>query len=348
MLIVASDAHRSHLGLEIHNGETVPSFERPERADLIADSLRADGHEFTAPGPLDLGLVERVHDPLYVELLRTAWDRWVERGETGPAAMGFSWAPRGSAPRRPDDLIGQLGHHSFAADTSIVASTWDAVSSSAAIAVTAADVLSDAGDAGDGDAARSVVYALCRPPGHHATADQFGGYCYLNNAALAARRLLDRGRRRVAVLDVDYHHGNGTQSVFERRSDVLTVSLHADPREEFPWFTGHADESGLDDGEGWNLNLPLPRGTGRAEWFRALDRAVERVSGSGADALVVALGVDTYADDPLGTFDLRTADFTTAGATIAELGLPTVVVQEGGYAVEEIGHNVAAFLTGSH
>ena len=337
MLIVSSDAHRSHLGLEIHNGETIPSFERPERADLIADALRAEGHEFRRPDALDPDLVDRVHDPLYVELLRTAWDRWVERGETGPAAMGFAWAQRGSSGRRPDDLIGQLGHHSFAADTSIVASTWDAVATSAAISTSAADLLADGGD---------PVFALCRPPGHHATADQFGGYCYLNNSALAAQRLLDHGRRRVAILDVDYHHGNGTQSIFEHRDDVLTVSVHADPREEFPWFAGYADERGTGPGEGWNLNLPLPRGTGRDEWFGALDRAVERVAGADVDALVVALGVDTFAGDPLGTFDLGTPDFSTAGSRVGELGLPTVVVQEGGYAVGELGRNVSSFLAG--
>ena len=338
MLTVASDAHRGHHGLELHDGALAPSFECPERAELIATALHDAGHQRIAPDVLDDDLVRRVHSPDLVDLLATAWDRWVARGERAPAAVGFAW-PSLAAPgaRRPDDLIGQLGFHSFAADTSIVAGTWAAVREAAAIAQTAADRVVDGAGA---------AYGACRPPGHHATAERFGGYCYLNNAAIAAQRLLDRGRSRVAVLDVDYHHGNGTQSIFEARADVLVASIHADPREEFPWFAGYADERGTGPGEGWNLNLPLPRGTGRDEWFGALDRAVERVAGADVDALVVALGVDTFAGDPLGTFDLGTPDFSTAGSRVGELGLPTVVVQEGGYAVGELGRNVSSFLAG--
>ncbi|WP_420450961.1 histone deacetylase family protein [Ilumatobacter sp.] len=337
MLIVASDDHRGHDGLEVHDGALVRSFESPERAELIRRALDDRGWPTVGPDAVDHELLARVHTPDHLELLATAWDRWVERGESAPAAMPFAWPPRGSSAPRPDDLLGQLGYHSFSADTSIVAGTWAAVVASAAIATTAAARVLGG---------ERTAYGLCRPPGHHASADQFGGYCYLNNAAIAAQRLLDGGRRRVGVLDVDYHHGNGTQSIFLDRDEVVTVSIHADPREEFPWFSGHADERGVRAGEGCNLNIPLPRGTGAARWGEALERALAELGAARIEALVVSLGVDTYVGDPLGTFELETADLERCGASVAGVDVPTVVVQEGGYAVDAVGLNVVAFLGG--
>jgi acetoin utilization deacetylase AcuC-like enzyme len=231
--------------------------------------------------------------------------------------------------------MGQLGYHSFAADCSITAGTWPAVREAAAIAATSADLMMKH---------RQTTYGLCRPPGHHATSDQFGGYCYLNNAAIAAQRLLDSGASSVAVLDVDYHHGNGTQAIFADRSDVLFISIHADPTYEFPFFTGHANEIGQGEGEYWNLNLPLPAGTTMQGWMAALDTALTRIANADVDALVVSLGVDIYEFDPLGKFVINTANFTEIGMAINAAGLPTVVLQEGGYAVDDIGPNVAAFL----
>jgi acetoin utilization deacetylase AcuC-like enzyme len=336
MLVVASDAHREHNSLEIHDGEMIASFESPERADIIAAAMIGAGHDVIEPEPLDLDLVHRIHTSEYVDFLSSAWRRWSEC-EPGPAAMSYMWPARGFVGRRPNDLVGQLGYHSFAADTSIVAGTWRAVTAAAAIATTAADRMMDTG---------STTYGLCRPPGHHASADQFGGYCYFNNAAIAAQRLLDRGAEQVAILDVDYHHGNGTQSIFYNRSDVLFVSIHADPRDEFPWFAGYADETGSGPGVGSTLNLPLPRGADRASWFAALDTAVGCIADSGVDALVVSLGVDAFVGDPLGTFHLTTDDFTTAARRIATLDRPTVVIQEGGYAGVALGANVTAFLAG--
>ena len=339
MLIVASDAHREHHCLELSRAGIVRSTEGPDRADIIDGALRAAGHCVIEPDVLDRSLLERVHRPEYVELVEMAWSRWRRRDDPGPAAMSFTWPARGLYARRPTDLVGQLGYHSFAADTSIVAGTWTAAASAVACAVTTADRLLDGVD---GDA----TYALCRPPGHHATADQFGGYCYFNNAALAAQRLVDRGTRRVAVLDVDYHHGNGTQSIFYARDDVLFVSLHADPIFEFPWFAGHADEVGEASGEGWNLNLPLAHGTTVEGYIDALAIGLGRISSAGVEALVLSFGADTYSGDPLGTFAIETDGFTTIAARIAALGLPTVIVQEGGYAVADLGRNVAACLAG--
>lgn len=335
MRVIASDVHRQHHALELSGGKLALSAESPRRAEIIARALRSAGHDFEAPDQLDDALLTRIHTPQYIGFLATAWERWRARGHADRPAMAFTWPGRGVNPVRPDDLVGQLGYHSFAADCSIVEGTWPAAVEAAAIAQTAADRVI---------AGASAAYALCRPPGHHATTDQFGGYCYLNNSAVAAQRFRGTGSARVAVLDIDYHHGNGTQAVFYQRADVLTVSIHADPVEEFPWFSGHAAECGAGDGEGFNLNLPLARGSDLRQWNAALDTALERVIAFEAGALVVALGVDTFSGDPLGTFSIATSDYPDIARRIVALGLPTVITQEGGYAVEEIGDNVAAFL----
>jgi len=190
------------------------------------------------------------------------------------------------------------------------------------------------------------AFALTRPPGHHAGADFFGGYCFLNNAALAAQALREGGSARVAVLDVDYHHGNGTQSIFYERADVLTISIHGDPRTEYPFYLGHADERGAGAGEGCNLNLPLPRGTGFERWLEALDAAIAAVRAFRPDALVVPLGLDTFEGDPISGFHLKSADYLRVGARIASLALPTVFSFEGGYAVAEVGVNAVNVLEG--
>ncbi|HWV10926.1 MAG TPA: histone deacetylase family protein, partial [Pseudomonas sp.] len=190
------------------------------------------------------------------------------------------------------------------------------------------------------------AFALCRPPGHHAAGDVMGGYCYLNNAAIAAQAFIDQGRRKVAILDVDYHHGNGTQSIFYTRSDVLFTSIHGDPAEEFPFFLGYADELGEGAGEGCNFNYPLPMGSDWDAWSAALEQACQRIGEHGAEVVVVSLGVDTYMEDPISQFKLDSPDYLTMGRRIAALGLPTLFVMEGGYAVEAIGVNAVNVLEG--
>jgi acetoin utilization deacetylase AcuC-like enzyme len=231
-----------------------------------------------------------------------------------------------------------MGLFSFDAGTPLTAGTWQAARAGAACAVEAARALASG--------AERSAFALTRPPGHHAGADFFGGYCFLNNAALAAQTLRDGGFERVAVLDVDYHHGNGTQSIFYDRGDVLTVSLHGDPRTEYPFYLGHADERGAGGGLGFNLNLPLPRGTDFARWRAALGVGTEAIGRFGAQALVVSLGVDTFEGDPISSFALRSADYLQVGSDIAALQLPTVFVFEGGYAVAEVGVNAVNVLEG--
>ena len=190
------------------------------------------------------------------------------------------------------------------------------------------------------------AFSLCRPPGHHASHDQFGGYCFINNAAVAAQHLRDRGLRKVAVLDVDFHHGNGTQAIFYNRSDVLFLSLHGDPMHAFPHFLGHADEIGNGEGEGFNFNYTMPAGTSFAEWNSSLVSAIDQIAKFGADAVIISLGVDTFERDPISFFKLTSPDFIKVGASIASLNLPTLFVMEGGYAVEEIGINTGNVLMG--
>jgi acetoin utilization deacetylase AcuC-like enzyme len=191
-----------------------------------------------------------------------------------------------------------------------------------------------------------AAFALCRPPGHHAAQDMFGGYCFLNNAAIAAQAFRDAGAARVAVLDVDFHHGNGTQDIFYDRDDVLFVSLHGDPMAAFPHFLGHAGETGMGAGVGFNLNLPMPAGTAFDAWRAALQTGLQRIADFKADALVISLGVDTFEKDPISFFRLQSPDFRTLGADIADAGLPTLFVMEGGYAIDEIGVNAVNVLEG--
>ncbi|MEM7501250.1 MAG: histone deacetylase family protein [Pseudomonadota bacterium] len=337
MQVFSSDNHRRHDAVELSRGKLQVSVESPRRVDIIRRSLSEAGHDVAAPGELDIALVRQIHAAEYVEFLSGIWARWQAQFGDDTPAMPFAWPSRHAAPERPKDVVGQLGYHSFAADCSIGEGTWDAATAAAAAAQSAADHVATTGEA---------TYALSRPPGHHATHDQFGGYCFLNNSAIAAQRLLNHGRSRVAVVDIDYHHGNGTQDIFYRRSDVLTVSVHADPMSEFPWFAGYDHERGAAAGEGWNLNIPLSLGADYSAWSAAIDKAAARVADSNAEALVIAFGADTFVDDPLGTFSIETQNYVETGEKLASLTLPTVIVQEGGYAVQSIGENVAALLEG--
>jgi acetoin utilization deacetylase AcuC-like enzyme len=237
--------------------------------------------------------------------------------------------------REPVDFIAQLGLYSMDNGSPLSAGTWIAAKAGADAAASAAARLA---------AGERSAFCATRPPGHHAGPDFMGGYCFLNNAAVAAQALRERRCARVAILDVDYHHGNGTQAIFYTRSDVLVVSLHGDPRTEYPFYSGHADETGEGEGLGFNLNLPMPARTTPRKWFSALEVACERVERHRADALVVSLGLDTFVDDPISKFGLLADDFSKLGARLRQLNLPTVFILEGGYAVAELGVNAANVL----
>jgi acetoin utilization deacetylase AcuC-like enzyme len=344
--VVFSDAHRAHAGLvELVAGREVPCFESPERAEAIRGALEAAGG-FALIGPQAHGLepILAVHRPGLVELVEHAWpdamaagrdpgrplipDAYLLRAYDG--GMGLATVPAARHER--------LGAHCFDTATPIVAGTYAAARAAVDVALTAADLV---------DGGAPLAYGLCRPPGHHAGADLIGGYCYLNNAAIVAQRLAARDARRVAILDVDYHHGNGTQQIFWERGDVLYVSLHGDPRRAYPYYSGSAEERGTGAGAGTTLNLPLAAGTDGAAYLRALDVALEAIGAFEPDApLVVSLGFDTYHADPISDFALETDDYAALAERIGSLGLPVVALQEGGYAVDAIGANAVAFLGG--
>jgi len=343
-----SSAHREHRpSVEMSGGRLVPHVEVPDRADRVLEAVVAAGLGSVIEVVVDEQAVraaaERVHEAAMLDFLAAAWPRWAADGRDWDAlpmvwpvpALRFATS---EGARPPADIQGQLAHWCFDAGTPIGPGTWSASVASGACALAAADALADGANAGE------PMFALCRPPGHHAAPAAFGGYCYLNNSAIAAQRLLDGGRSRVAVLDVDYHHGNGTQAVFWERSDVLTISVHADPSKAYPYFSGHASEVGGGAGTGANLNLPLPDGTGWDDYAVALDAAVAALVAFRPEALVVALGVDTHTADPISGFDLAAGDYARLGSRIGALGLPTVVVLEGGYALAEIGPTVVELL----
>jgi acetoin utilization deacetylase AcuC-like enzyme len=339
MKTVYTEKHRLRApAREFFRGDLVEPFERAERAEFIVQRIGS-----VAPGTLvahqEFGMepVRAIHDDGYLAFLESCWRDWRASGRTGDA-IAVCWPTRRlDSGHIPDDIGGRLGYYGMATDTSICEGTWEASLASKDVALTALQHVLD------GDRA---AFALCRPPGHHAAVDQFCGYCFLNNAAIAAERARRNGVRRVAILDVDFHHGNGTQSLFYDRSDVLCLSIHGHPKDIFPYFLGYADETGSGDGEGFNRNYPLPPGTAYPEWRRALDDALERVAAFGADLLIVPLGVDTFEGDPISFFKLRSEDFSDIGARLAGARLPTVFVMEGGYAIEQVGVNVVNVLTG--
>ena len=344
MLIFHNPQHQLHDGRhEMFRGRLVPCHESPQRLDFVLKELgqRALG-EMRLPGPADLSVLRRIHNPIYLEFLAGAWDEWVAlaAGNADLDILPSVWPVRGFRHDAPSgNFTARLGRFSFDAGTPITAGTWTAALAGAACAVDAARAICAAEGTGG-------AMALTRPPGHHAGPDFFGGYCFLNNAALAAQSLRDAGADRVAVLDVDYHHGNGTQTIFYERPDVMTVSIHGDPTSEYPFYLGYADETGQGAGAGYNLNLPLPVGSDFSNWQRALHNGLAAIQRYGAQALVVSLGVDTFEGDPISRFKLRCDDFLRMGATIGASGLPTVFVMEGGYAVEDLGKNVVNVLAG--
>jgi acetoin utilization deacetylase AcuC-like enzyme len=344
MLIFHNPAHHKHHGRqEMFRGSLVPCHETPARLDYVLAELRERPvAELRTPGPADLALIRRIHSPRYVDFLASVWDEWLAQDPANAErdVLPSVWPIRGFRHDvMPGNFSARVGLFSFDAGTPVTAGTWDAARTGAACAIDAANAVAAAGGP-------RASFALTRPPGHHAGADFYGGYCFLNNAALAAQALRDAGAARVAVLDIDYHHGNGTQSIFYERMDVLTVSIHGDPTTEYPFYLGHADERGQGAGEGFNLNLPLAAGTGFPAWGQALQHGLDAVRRFGADAVVVALGVDTFEGDPISRFTLQSADYLQIGRSIAKAALPTVFVMEGGYAVAEVGVNVVNVLEG--
>jgi acetoin utilization deacetylase AcuC-like enzyme len=354
MRIIYTKRHRVHGTDEVLvDGRPLENYEVPARAEAILDAIySARIGSVTAPTDHGLEPILAVHDADYVAFLRTVYaESAAYFQEAGPVST-WTFASR-HAVRRPKGFLGLKGYYAFSWGTPILDGTWEAAYWSAQSALTAASLV------GNG---QRVVYALCRPPGHHAAADLYGGYYYLNNAAIAARYLqaqftsrrvppsgdlvvdLPATKPRVAILDVDHHHGNGTQILFYSDPTVLFCSLHAHPDEEYPYYWGGADEIGEGDGAGANRNWPLPRGTGDADYSAALREALATTVTFDPHYLIVSAGFDTVAGDPEGGFNLTTDGIHEIGERIASLDLPTVIVQEGGYRLDRLGINAVAFL----
>jgi acetoin utilization deacetylase AcuC-like enzyme len=311
MLTVHSPQHiLRNARTELYGGELVTPFECPARVDTILDRIvEVSLGEVVPPSDFSLEKVLRVHDPAFIEFLEGCWAEWQAEGFRGEAIPTVC-PTRGMQARIPKHIEGRLGYYAMAMETSISDGTWEAARSSANVALTAQQQMKDGSN---------TVFALCRPPGHHAASDLFGGYCFINNAAVCAQAF---------------------------RSDVMFLSLHGDPRDAFPHFLGYADETGAGQGEGFNHNYPMGPGTPYAAWSEALADACKKIAAYAPDALVVSLGVDTFERDPISFFKLKSEDFSDYGGTIAGLRLPTLFVMEGGYAVEEIGINTVNVLTG--
>lgn len=334
MLTYYSEKQALHAPLrELNNGEWM---DFAESTDRIGSILAAIG-DVKTPDDYGEAPLLAVHDPDYLSFLNSAHQNWLTQGRTGDA-IGYTYPVRRRRKLDIQRIDGQLGLYGFDAATPIASGTFEASYWGAQTALSALDAI-----ASDGE---DMAFALCRPPGHHAGRDYCGGYCYFNNAAIVANRARQSGLGPVAVLDVDYHHGNGTQDIFYQDGEVFFASIHADPVMDYPYFWGHADEKGENEGEGATLNLPLPRGTTWSSYEVALGRALEAISTFGARFLVISYGADTFDGDPISHFALQTEDMQRIGAAVAALNLPTLAVMEGGYKIEALGDNVSAFLAG--
>lgn len=338
MITIYSADHYLHAPkLEFLDGVLQNIFERPERAQRILDALLSSGlGEIRAPAPCSVHPILRVHSAGLVQFLREGWSIWKDQIGAHDT-LPFAACPRGVTAREPESINGKLAYYTYDAVTPLTEGTWAAALAAVSVALSGLQQI---------QRGERAAFSLCRPPGHHSMRDQYGGYGFFNNAAIAAQSAIDAGAARVAVLDVDVHHGNGTQDIFYDRNDVLYVSIHSDPRFGYPFFMGHADECGVGKGEGFNVNMPLSLGTDWDLYRPSLTTAMELVRRFSPDLLLVSLGVDTFDGDPTSGFELTTPDYARMGAAIATLNLPTLFIMEGGYHIEAIGRNTVNVLRG--
>ncbi|MEM8792838.1 MAG: histone deacetylase family protein [Pseudomonadota bacterium] len=315
------------------HGVAIPHPEQPQRAELIRDRLVVEGHKLAKPGNHGLDPIKAVHDPDYVAFYQTAWEEWVKAMPDGRIAVPNFFPPR-AACRRPEGVIGRLGYYSTGTSCPITPGTWEAIYWSAQTAIEGAERLMDG---------ERVVYSLCRPPGHHAYRDASNGFCFFNNTCVAAHHLR-KTFGKIAVIDIDTHAGQGTQEIFYRREDIFTASIHRDPKAYVPFFAGYPDEMGDGDGEGAHLNVCLAGGAEDPAILAGIARMITAAKAFKADALVIALGVDMAADDPLSEVAFSGEGFATAARMLMAMDLPTLIVQEGGYLGPSLTDNVARFV----
>ncbi len=316
----------------LSSGTLRPCPEKPTRIDALLGGVAKLGLEVREPQDHGMDAIAAIHPERYLTFLQTIHSRWSRIEGASPEVIP-NVHPASRHDGYPLSAVGQAGFHLADTSAPIGPNTWTAAYASAQTAIHGAELLLQG----------QQSYALCRPPGHHAFSDLGGGFCYLNNTAIAAQALTLQGRK-VAILDVDLHHGNGTQGIFYDRPDVLTVSIHAHPERYYPFFWGYPEETGAEAAAGANLNLALPRGTGDEEFLRRLDDGLQRISDWGADTLVLALGLDAFIGDPFAGLAVTTYGFARIGRAVRSLGLPTLIVQEGGYLCPELGDNLAAVL----
>lgn len=319
----------------LSSGAVRPNPEVPARIEALLAGGAALGLQVVPPQDAGMGPIAALHSSEYLTFLQNIFVRW-QRIEGASEEVIPNIHPDRRAASYPKSAVGQAGYHMADTSCPISEHTWNSAYWAAQSAVAAADQIL---------AGQASAYALCRPPGHHAFTDMCGGFCFLNNTAIAAERCLKAGLR-PAIVDVDLHHGNGTQGIFYDRGDVLTVSIHANPERFYPFFWGHAQERGSGPGQGSNLNLPIARGSGDDIFLEALDAGLQRVRNFGADVLVIALGLDAFEGDPFAGLAVTTPGFAAIAAACAGLGLPTIMVQEGGYLTPELGDNLKSFLGG--
>jgi len=347
MPVVWSDRCRLHdPGGEIFVGVRTPGTEVVARADVILAALaEADARVVDAEQHSDVALLA-VHDAGLLEFLESAWVTWTDAGldrerhqdRVVPYVFAHAALTSGRPAAVPTAVWAKTGYFAYDTMTLIGPGTWDAARAAVDSALTAVDLVA---------AGAPCAYACCRPPGHHVCRACFGGSCYLNNSAIAAAALADRLGGSVAVLDIDAHHGNGTQEIFYERGDMLVGSVHVDPGAGwFPHFVGFANETGSGDGAGANKNLPLPPAAGDEPWLDAVNELADWACTAGATSLVVPLGVDAAAGDPESPLRVSAAGFRRAGRLLGGLALPTVLVQEGGYDLESLGQLVREVLLG--
>jgi len=336
MKVYYSEAHRKHEPpFEIFDGGLrVPYLENSDRMDRILNALhKTDWADIIEPKDFGLDPIHAIHDKEYVDFLASSWTEWLATDSKDKSTLLPSTFALRRHPQKPTSLLGRAGYYMMDLSACIVEGTYAAALASANCALSAAEAVANG---------ERSAFALCRPPGHHAGKDYAGGYCFINNASVAANWLSAKGR--VALLDIDYHCGNGTQDIFYDRNDVLTISIHADPNFEYPHYAGHANETGSGAGLGFHKNFPLEKGTHDAPYLSALEEALELIRKFAPKHLVVSAGMDIFADDPLGTIKVTTEGIGEIGKRISALDLPTVIVMEGGYNNNALGRNVIALL----
>ncbi|MBU2632780.1 histone deacetylase family protein [Patescibacteria group bacterium] len=311
-VIYNKNHHQHNPKLEIYEGKRFPHVEKPDRISSILTELKNEKiGELIDPADFDMEFINQVHSKDYINFFKKISNKARKKGFIFPS------------------------NYILDTYTLVQASTFKIAKKSADVALTGAEMILNG---------EKLVYSLCRPPGHHAEKNKMGGYCYFNNAGIAGQFLSSFGK--VAILDIDIHHGNGTQNIFYERKDVFFVSIHADPNKMYPYSTGFEDEKGIGKGAGFNINYPLSVGTGELKYKKTLEKAILDIKKFKPKYLIVSTGFDTYVNDPIGGFKLKTPFYKKMGQKIASLRIPTLIIQEGGYNIKELGKLAVSFLKG--